>query len=38
MPRGKHLTATECQRIKFFKEDKLSNREIAKRLKRTEGP
>ncbi|KAG2922878.1 hypothetical protein PC116_g11928 [Phytophthora cactorum] len=37
MPRGKLLTAAEYERIKVFKEDKLSNGEIAKRLKRTEG-
>ncbi|KAG4249611.1 hypothetical protein PC116_g2684 [Phytophthora cactorum] len=37
MPRGKLLTEAACERIKVLKEDILSNREIAKRLKRTEG-
>ncbi|KAG4243678.1 hypothetical protein PC116_g8440 [Phytophthora cactorum] len=37
MPRRKRLTAAEYERIKVVNEGKLSNREIAKRLNRTEG-
>ncbi|ETL95524.1 hypothetical protein L917_06702 [Phytophthora nicotianae] len=36
MPRGRLLTVAECERIKVYKEEKLSNREIARRLKRAE--